>query len=52
VQIIDGNQAVVAIDVTLITADFTLLEDTLQQLVGKRGQSVEQRRREHGGLRI
>ena len=40
VQIIDGNQAVVAVDLTL-------LEDALQQLVGKRGQPVEQSRRNH-----
>jgi hypothetical protein len=52
VQVIDGNQAVVAVDVTLIAVDLTLLEYALQQLVGKRGQPVEQRGRERGALRI
>jgi hypothetical protein len=52
VQIVDGDQAVVAVDVTLLAADVTLLKDAFQQLVGKRRQPVEQRRREHGALRI
>ncbi len=43
VQIIDGNRAVVAIDVTLVAADVSLLENAFQQLVGKRKQPAEQR---------
>jgi hypothetical protein len=42
VQIIDGNRAVVAVDVTLVAAGLTLLENAFQQLVGERRQPVEQ----------
>jgi hypothetical protein len=52
VQIIDGNQAVVAVDVTALAANVTLLKDAFQQVVGKRRQPAEQRQREHGALRI
>src|SRR5580700_4792453 len=38
VQIVDGDQAVVAVDVTLLAADVTLLKDAFQQFVGKRRQ--------------
>jgi len=43
VQIIDRNQAVVAVDLTLLAGDVTLLQDAFQLLVSERRQPAEQR---------